>query len=191
MPDPPRSLFTPFPLPAPRYDPRCLSCPTPMMIDFDLVGPAPSQRPFRTIRFRTRGASSAHGSGRMVRSAAVPEPSAPSYTLNEELLEKVRVCFRDSKSTTQVVGAFRCYTITHKQFSNKWSLKAKVLCVSLKRENNAFKCRISTIKFSANEPPQVSPESPSRLGATPAHRQKPHELTRLPATSTRFASLGR
>ena len=107
----------------------------------------------------------------MVRSAAVPEPSAPSYTLNEELLEKVRVCFRDSKSTTQVVGAFRCYTITHKQFSNKWSLKAKVLCVSLKRENNAFKCRISTIKFSANEPPQVSPESPSRLGATLAHRR--------------------
>ena len=107
----------------------------------------------------------------MVRSAAVPEPSAPSYTLNEELLEKVRVCFRDSKSTTQVVGAFRCYTNTHKQFSNKWSLKAKVLCVSLKRKNNAFKCRISTIKFSANEPPQVSPEFPSRLGATPAHRR--------------------
>ncbi|QDZ17670.1 subunit Sec3 of exocyst complex [Chloropicon primus] len=82
-------------------------------------------------------------------------PSAACFKLDEELVEKVRACFRESKSATQVVGAFRAHTITHKQFSSKVLLKAKVLCVSLKPENNGFKCRISTIKFSTNEPPQI------------------------------------
>ena len=79
------------------------------------------------------------------------------FEQDDELLEEGRRCFQDRKSTT-VVAAFRVHTVTHKQFSHKEKLKAKVVCISLKPENNGFKCRLSTIKLSTNEAAQVKLE---------------------------------
>lgn len=94
--------------------------------------------------------------------------SVSPFQLDEDLVEVVRVCFRDSNAT--VVGAFRVHVKTHKQFSHKVKLKAQVLCVSMKPDSNGFKCRISTVKLSANEPAQVRPTSSIITPQTPRDR---------------------